>query len=518
MNIHPDSIREFLSRTRDAHDGLKRLPEARLRQELADLGFAPALRARPLLTHQTVCALLGIAYPAFAFWLDMGLGKSRLALELIRYHVQKGEMKGALILVKSDAAVITWEDQIAEWGFDLPYRLLLKGTSSKDKWTALEGFEEGVIIGSYGGVTRMLTKPGLSPKGKGKLVFDEPALKRMRGLVQCLVPDEATMLANADSLISRLFHQLRKSAPFCWQLAGIPFGRDPAMMHRQLYLIDQGETLGDTLGLFRAAFCKETKNRFGFSEYVFDRTKEQLLHKIVKHRSISYSEAECLDLPRVVQARARVHLPDEATAYYARFIAEIRKSKASFQVRKNAFIRMRQISSGYVGFTDDLTGERCEIEFAVNPKLERLLELVEQVPEDRKFVIFCEYIHSGRLICDGLTKLGIGHDWLYGGTADLRQLNERFNHDPKCRGLVIGHKVGAYSLNLQAANYVFIFEAPVSPIDDRQMRKRVARQGQTRVVFETDLLCIGTVDDRILAFHRQGQSLFDAIIKDPGIL
>lgn len=516
--INPKSVAEFLAKPRDSHDWMKELPTYVLSRKLREVGIDPRPPDQlPFSKHQKVCLLLGVSYPGFAFWLDMGLGKSRIALRLFRHFHDAGEVSGCLILAKSEAAVIAWEDEIKKWESDLPYTLLLKSMSTEQKWDALNEFEGGVIVGSYGGVTRMLCKLVENTKKKrNQLRMDPKRVRQMTKLIGCLVPDEATTLANQDSRISQLFYHLSKACRFRWELAGIPFGRDPTMLWRQLYLIDRGETLGETLGLFRAAFFKTKKNYWGGFEHTFIKEKEKQLHKILKHRSISYEEGEVKDIAKVVTKVERLFLPAEAKTYYKRFVAEIKKQRADLVERRGSFVRMRQVASGYVGFRDDETGEKAELEFATNPKLERLMELIEEVPPGRKFVIWYEYTHTARLITAMLTKAKVRHQWLYGKTTkDVRRIQDTFDRDDRDRGLLANHRVAAYSLNLQRANYEFIVEEPVSPIDARQMRKRLARTGQTRTVFRYELVMVGTADESIREFHREGKDLFEAIVRSP---
>ena len=513
--IHPDALKEFVARKRDSHDWVKNVPAADLDAELKALRVQ-IVHPTPLMIHQKACFLLGVAYPAFAFWLDLGTGKTRLALELLRYHKQQSELTGALILVRSQSALISWENQIREWKIDLPYVSLPKSMPSEEKWSKLEDFEGGLIITTFGGLTRMLSiLKAVKGKRKQKMTPSPKAIKKLAALIQAIVPDEASTLSNKASVISRLVHQLRKYVRFYYELDGMPMGRDPTALWNQLFLVDRGETLGETLGLFRAAFFDEKDNYWGGKDYKFRKAMEPELYRILKHRSITYAEEECADLPKVILKMEEVDLPQEASTYYETFVKQIRARYAGYQERKNAFIRMRQVSSGFVGFTDDETGERAEIAFAENPKLERLLELVDQVPKGRKFVIFHYFTYSGAIISKALKEAGIKHDRLWGGTKDERAVQDRFDYDDSYQGLVASTNVAAYSLNLQRGNYYFVYEAPVSPKDARQMRKRLPRQGQTRTVFGFDLCVRGTVDRRILQFHREGQSLFDAIIRNP---
>lgn len=512
--LHPKAVRNFLHRQRDNHEWVKDLSEKKLDHELQYLGFRPAWPQKPLRLHQKACFLLGVAYPSFAFWLDMGTGKTRLALELLRWWFHEGEVKVALILAPSESVIISWENQIKEWRINLPYVSLYNSPSS-EKWDTVNEFDYGIILATYPGLTRMLTvlkKP--EGKKRGKLTPKHSAIKRLAKKVDAMVLDESTKVSHKKSLAYRLCRQLAKTASIRYELAGLPFGRDPTSLWSQLYLIDKGETLGDTLGLFRAAFFDEEHNYWGGTEYTFKKSLEKELARVIRHRSISYAAEECIDLPKLVRKVEEVILPEEAKAYYDRFVKEIKASYAGYTERKNAFIRMRQVSSGFVGFVDE-DKERAEISFATNPKLDRLIELVQDMPRRCKFVIVYEFTYSGRIICEALNDAGIKHVWGWGGTKSARNFQDDFDNDDAVHGAVLNHRWGGYGLNLQRANYTFIYEAPLSVIDDQQVRRRVNRQGQTRTVFETDLVCRGTADARILEFHKQGENLMKALLKNP---
>lgn len=514
--IHPKAIKEFLKQPRDSHVWMKKLKSIELDQALDDIGFEQDHSQPELDKHQKVCILLGIGYKTFAFWLDMGLGKTRVSLEIIRYLILRGELKSALVLVFSENAIISWENEIKRWKIDLPIISLLN-SSSQSKWDELSEFEGGIILATYAGFTRMVSVRGKTKKGKGVLKLKYSLVKKLVKMtgISCVVNDESTLLGNIHSLQYRINNQLAKYAPWRFELAGRPFGRDPTMLWSQLYLLDRGETLGDTLGLFRAGFFDEKPNRWGGNDYEFKDELRPKLNKILRHRSIQYRYPK---LPKMRPILEEVKLPEEATAYYKRFVKQLKKSHAGYDERKNIFIRMRQVSSGFVGIKNDETGEKAEVRFALNPKLDRLIELVQQIPPDRKFIIFHEFKFSGRMIIKALTDAGVNHGWIRGGVKNAREMQDRLDHDKKTRGLLVNHKLGAYSLNLQSANYLFFYESPVPVIDREQAERRVRRKGQKRTIFQYDLVCRGTSDPRILQFHSQGGDLFKAVMKDPTIL
>jgi SNF2 family DNA or RNA helicase len=517
MNIHPKAIKQFLNRPRDDHSWLKSVKEKWLDEALEEVEFKPARKDPPLDKHQKVCILLGIANEQFAFWLDMGGGKTRVSLELLNYWWKRGRLKRGLIVGPSEAVLIGWEKQFREWKIKIPYVTLLN-SSSATKWESVAELDEGLILATYPGLNRMCSVLKLSGKGKRKkmrLKINQSRIKKLSKNLDAVIMDESTKLGNKKSLFYRTVVKLTKLARYRIELAGRPFGRDPTMLWSQMYILDRGETLGDTLGIFRAAFFKSKPNYWGGTDHKFKKELQKRLNEVLRHKSIEYSEEEMGTKHKVRSKIEEVMLPEENMAYYQRHLEQLKKQvgHGELHARENTFLRMRQISSGFLGVKDDLTGKKASIRFAENPKLDRLIELIEEVPEDRKFVIAHEFIYSGEMIQQALKKLKIKHGWLRGGIKDGREIQDRFDNDPEYRGLILNHKVGGYGTNLQAANYLFNFEFPVPVIDDEQLRKRLPRKGQRFTVHEYDLVARGTADMRILKWHKEGGDLFKAVIR-----
>lgn len=516
--IHPKAVKQFLKAERDDHSWMKELSEHRLDRLLDEVNFKPAKADPPLDKHQKVCIILGIAFNSFAFWLDMGLGKTRVSLELLNHWHRKGKLRTALILGPSESVLIGWENQIKEWKIKIPFITLLN-SSTQSKWDTVAELEEGLILVTYPGLARMVTKlkPTSKRNKKLKLKPNAALIKRLAKTLDAVVLDEATNIGKKN-LYYRTLVKLSKNAPYRLELAGRPFGRDPTMLWSQLYLLDRGESLSSTLGMFRAGFFEGKENYWGGKDYKFNKAKEARFNQVIRHRSIEYSEEEAGAKHKVINQVEEVILPDEATAYYQQFLKQLKRVHAGYEARKNAFIRMRQVSSGFIGVVDDETGAKAELAFAENPKLDRLLELIEAMPRKRKGVIFHEFIYSGNLIEKALKKRKIKFLRLKAGIKNAREIEHQFNNDPNLQILLTSHKLSGFGSNYQIANYCFVYEAPVPVIADEQMRKRLPRKGQKRTVHEYDLVCRGTVDGRILAFHKQGQNLFDALIRNPAAL
>ncbi|HEU5488480.1 MAG TPA: DEAD/DEAH box helicase [Candidatus Nitrosotalea sp.] len=521
MTISPRAINDFLSQKRDNHLFIKSLSTKQIDGEIERLNpkpkFWPNLRI-----HQKICFLLGLAYPQFFFQLDMGTGKSLLSLVLLSYFHQLGHKK-FLIQVPMDESIDNWIEQTTEWGFDLPViPLRHSGERKLQDW---DNLKEGVAISTYIGLatslSRLQDKKPTKNKKKVKGREWKPDLRLVewfRSTLDGVVFDESTKICHQTSLSFEIAQLVSRNCLIRYALAGRPFGKDPQDLWAQFYLIDRGETLGSTLTLFRETFFLKTRSRFGgpFSfTYKLNPKKNKTLTTICQHRSIAYAADECIELPDLVKIRKKTGLTSNSREYYDKYIQDIIDAKGNLSAVKNAFIQMRQISSGFIGFRDDDTDEKVEIEFDKNPKFDMLMDLVAEVPENEKAIIFHDFTFSGRKIHNALTKEGYKNGWLWGGTKDWKDIKYKFDNDSRFRFLVIQSKKGSYSLNLQRSNIAFFYESPVPAIDRDQAERRIYRQGQTRKVRIYDLITKNTVDELILAYHKQGGDLFKDLISNP---
>ena len=500
---------DFIARDRRDYREYKKLTDAQLEVKMLKLPVKPPIYYK--LTHlQKVCFIIGAERQRFCFFNETGTGKSLLSIALIRYFRKLGLVKHALVLIPNKINKHEWHNELVKHS-PKSSSLILEG-SSQNKWKALEQSNALFVFETYAGLTRMVCKKE-ERKGKNKLVPDPKRLAQLAKHFQALVCDESVNVGHHTSLPFRFSKKLAKTAPVMLTMTGAPFNRDPTLMWAQMFLVDDGFALGETLGLFRAIFCKETENFFsGSPEYKFDKKQQALLNDFIAHSSISYPADEG-SLPKVVEIQKYVKLPGDAGAYYERFRHELISAKGNFQETKNAFLRLRQISSGFVGYQDDETGERAKFEFPDNPKLDALLSLIQSINPEHKVVVFVDFNYTAERILKVLQEAKISAAILYGKSKNAQEVRDKFVKDPKQRVLILQNKLGV-GLNIQVSKYAIFFESPVSAIDRKQCRARVVRQHSShKTVFVYDLLMKDTVDEAILKFHVEGGDLFQAIIR-----
>lgn len=520
--ILKSAVDNFLNAPREDHRWMKSLTAEEVTDLLNDLRPRPKLWPTIDL-HQKIAFYLGVTHESFSYWIDMGGGKTLLSLELFKYWRQCDAVRRMLVFVLSDKAFLTWERQIKKFEIGVPVTAL-EG-SSKDKWRQFHKFGDGIILTTYPGAVAMCTAKVQGKQGRNKLKLQNELVDELTTGSNMLVMDESTRLGNLQSLSHQLCSRIGDQVDYRYALAGRPFGRDPTMLWAQQHIIDGGESLGETKGLFQAAFFTKEPNRFARSKYVFDFKFKKLmapeLSRLMQHRSITYEEHEYKIPGKVRRIIEPVRFGTDSQAYYIRAATELAKAKGNFKEMQNMFLKLRQITSGFLGFKNDDTGDKASIAFDTNPKLEKLIELIGGLRDDRKAVVFYDFTWSARQITDTLRNIAhVKHIWLWSGTKDARQQINRFLNDSACQVAVINNKVGAYSLDglQEVANYVFYYESPVAVIDREQGEKRVNRPGQKRQVYIYDLVVEKSVDERILDFHREGQDLMTAVRHDPQLL
>lgn len=515
--IAKSAIKAFLERPRKDSDKAKLYSSSELDSKIDELFPRPRFATKPR-KHQKVSFLFCAHYSGFLLYLDMGLGKTWVVLNAFQWRKRAGEASRMLAVVPNVSNVLGWEEQVNEHTPRLTYAGV--AGDSSDKRGAMSS-EADVLVMTYASFLRMVTSDVevVDSKGRKKIEWkiDPEKIKRVGERFQFLALDECTFIKNHLSETFKAVLALRQYIRFCYGMAGVPFGRNPADLWAQFKAVDGGETLGETLGVFRAAFFTPKRNHWsGGFDWKFDPKHESTLNRIIRHRSISYECNDCQDLPPLTRLTRTVKFDSETLAYHERLIADLQRKDSHFKA-ESSFHQMRQITAGYLGVKDP-EGERIDIQFKRNPKMDALVADLQAMPLGAKAIVFNVYTNTGELICQRLKEEKIRHVRLYGGTSNKAEVLKKFKADPNCRVLVLQAKAGAYGLNLQHATYTMYYESPVSPIDRDQGDKRSHRTGQTQHCFIIDYIVRGSVDAKIQKYLAEGKDLQEAIMRNPLLL
>lgn len=505
--IARDVLKAYRSRRFDDHRWMKELGSKDLRRELRKMRVVPDFKTEPWL-HQLVCFYLGLYFPEFLFLLDMGTGKTWILLNLLQQLLREKRVKRGLIFVPRLINMDSWMTAAAEHSNLEPW--LVSATDIDEKWDQLENPRGDFSIIDYAGMHLACSRK--VKKGKrNQLIKDESKVEKLARRYDFIGLDESHKAANAESLWFSILRHITREAKACYAATGTLFGRDIEAVWSQFYLVDRGETFGSNLGCFRETFFSAKPDPFKGQRLVFNKDTMPLLNKMIGHRSLRYEDHEVHSLPPMVHRVRKCSLEGDQQEQYLRMLERMLNAPDDPKEREAYWVRLRQITAGYVIWEDELG--KHQVELKTKAKLLELEAILDEAG-DQKLVISYEYTPGGRIIAERLTKLGISFEWLYGGTKDPIGSVRRFKSDPRCRVFLMNSDAGGTGVDgLQhVARYLIFFESPSGPTGRQQTLKRVYRSGQTLRTYVYDLVIERTVDAGILESVQEGRDLYEAVI------
>lgn len=509
--------KDFLARKLDNWDWLKRESKSDIKQTVREMEPRPRFGRLRLWTHQYVCFLLMVHLKRFMLFLDMGGGKTLITLMVLKYLKKTGHSPKAIVFVPYVITVDTWIEETEKWT-DLKCIPLVG--SAAENLDDLKNRDGDLYVMAYQSGVAMFAKKtrneGELKKGQKRVDWqlDAATVRKHTKGFNFIAMDEIHKCKNVNSMTYRMCRAISKECTWSYGLTGTPFGKNLEDLWAQFFLIDLGETLGNTLGLFRSVFFSERQGWFGGYEYHFKQKLMPVLEKVIKHRSIRYEIDEIHDMPKRINKVKVVKASDAIAEYYNKIIEAMENlsfGKVKFKELESQYMRLRQLSSGFMTLRGD-DKSKTEVQFPENPKLDAMEEIISSMPETSKAIIFHDFRFTNKIISDRLKQMKVPHARVWGGAKDSLKELRKFKKDPKCRVLVINCQAGSSSQNLQMANYVIYYEQPRSSIDRQQSERRAYRPGQKKRVFFFDLIMEGTTDESQAKSNEEGRNLLQRVL------
>lgn len=562
--ISPQAVKEYLNAELDDYDWIKECSFTDLMKEVDHLKHH--FKTTPLGAHQLTSFLLTAQLKNFFLLLDMGLGKSWITLNSIQYWINNKEIKRALVVVPNLVNIAGFAAQVEEHS-NLTCCCLI-GTEKQRTKLFYENDADVYII-NYDSLAvltaELLTKEEVdiykmskrdliafaqkknikvdedalhvdirkkvleevkeyrknsNKKEKRSRVIIEEKLKSLCDRVQCVVYDEIQNARNTKSITFKICKAISLNTTHRIGMTGTPIGRKTETVWAQFFLVDLGKTFGAHKNMFLEAFyTKKITNKFnrGIVETSLKKDALELIYKRSKNVSIRYAEDECNELPQ----RSVMVIPYQMTGDQLKEYIKVRNDVVSEHHDKNKqgdskrsktfwYSKARKIVSGFIYVKDEEDDSKNleSVDFIHNPKMELLINKIQEMPYDSKGVIFYIWKNSKTLIEQALKEADIGYINLEGDKDN----QFKFAKDKKyrvCLGQITSSSAG---LNLQAANYEFFYDLTDRPDEFSQALKRVHRTGQKKRCFIYLLLAKNSVDFKIKGFLDEGKTLHEALM------
>ena len=397
---------------------------------------------------------------------EMGLGKTMQAIIAGRLLWREG-LVDQILVVCPKQLIPNWEEEIHKWWPQASQSIMVAG--SDRQWFLRMGTPNVIVkIINYEALAREAEWLKAQTLSHGLIIIDEAQRIKSPG-------------AKQSRAVKALKGQRR------WALTGTPVENRP----------------GDLVSIFD--FVRPGLLKTDDPDYL----REQVGPYMLRRRA----EDVLPDLPPMSELDIELELSDAHMQNYRQMeeegVLELR-SKADTITVTHVFAlitKLRQICN-------------CDPDTEESAKVDRLLEDLEEVVDSgRKALIFSQFVSEEY----GLRRLGarlkeakIGVSELHGQVPPKARaaVIQDFKQNPTQSVMLLNFAVGGVGLNLQAANYVFLFDRWWNPAVEDQAIKRVHRIGQTQKVFVRRFFCKNTIEERILRKLEEKRRLFRHIIDE----
>lgn len=521
MVISRQAVKDYVAATNKLRDSdkAKRFTVKALDAKLKQLDLETTT---PLYRHQKICLLLGWMRKSYLFLLGMGSGKTLISLELYRNLVRHKKASRALVLVPGITNIEAWYEESRFHTPDLSVvGITMTGATARREAMINSG---QVVVMTYQGFSALVCDVEEikdSTKRKKRWVPNDKKLKEIASAFDVLILDECTAIKNPGSLQFRLCRKMIKWIDYRYGLTGTPFDKNPIDLWSQFFIADRGEALGQTLGLFREVFFSSKPRFWGGRDYTFLQGKRNMLARRMRHSSIRFREEECQDLPDAVGGLDAkdwmlrpVVMPRENYTYYEKLLNDLEDARGNYTLLEGVYMQLRMLASGFLAARDE-DDERVEIVFDNNPKLDALVDLIKEIPEDEKVVVCHVFRKTSKLICDRLWKERNNGDFSYVHCfGETKNKGDALREFKEANRILVGSESIAYGLNLQReCRYMIFYESPDSTITRKQTERRIRRQGSRGSrCFYYDIVVRGSIEMRILKALREGKRLLDLLM------
>ena len=429
----------------------------------------------------------------YAYFMEMGTGKTKVLIDNMSMLYDKGKIDGALIIAPK-GVVKTWYEQ--EIPSHLPKHIenvtvLWQSNINKTQQEKLETlFEiETALHILVMNVEALSTEKGV--KFASKFLNSHKVLMAI---------DESTTIKTPTAKRTKNIIGLGKNAKYRRIMTGSPVTKNPLDLYTQCEFLDPYLLDFASYYAFRNRYAEmTTMNVRGRSIQVVKEFRHlDELSDSLKSFSYRVLKKDCLDLPPKNWTKRYISLTKEQEKIYEQMkkhaLAMLNGKVTTTVTVLTQLMRLQQITCGHFVADDGTTQE------VKNNRMQELLDALEQT--EGKAIIWCHWQKDAKSIIEQIKKeYGPGSVVDYYGLTpqDERQDNIRqFQSDPKCRFLVGTPSTGGYGITLTAANTIIYYSNGYDLEKRLQSEDRAHRIGQKENVTYIDIICEDTVDEKIV--------------------
>jgi len=435
----------------------------------------------------------------FAYFMEMGTGKSKVLLDNIAMLYDKGKIDSVLIVAPKGVYKNWYDSEIPIHLVDHIDRnvVLWKSLITKEqkrKCDSLFKIDYTKLHIFIMNVEALSTKKGLD--------FAHQFLNVKRTL---FAVDESTTIKNPGAKRTKNILRLSKLGKYRRILTGSPVTKSPLDLYTQCFFLDPFLLDHASYYSFRTRYAvMRTANFNGRSVNIVVgyHNLDELAEKL-KPFSYRVLKDDCLDLPAKTFMKRVIQLTPEQKRIYqqmkAMALAEMNGKMITTVNVITQLMRLQQITCGHFKADD---GSMQEIK---NNRITELMDLLEEV--EGKAVIWAHWRHDIATIVREIEKEYPGSVMTYYGdtTVEDRQkaIKEIQNPESKVRFLVGTPQTAGYGITLTGASTMIYYSNGYDLEKRQQSEARIDRIGQEKPMTYIDILAEDTIDEKIVKALRK---------------
>ena len=461
--------------------------------------------------HQLEGLAFGISYPNVGLLYDMGTGKTRIAIDIVRYRKQANPEIQKVLTVCPISTFNGWTNQIEK--FSEYKSIVIYGTKNQRIYQIEKFKNEDITFGVINYAALPLFLNYLAEVNLSIIIYDESAR---------YIKNPFSNRSRASFNISRL-----PSVRHRLMLTGTPISNYPLDVWSQFYATDLGKTFGDSFFAFRGYFFNKTEIA-GHDKFLLKWDRAEVLKKKIFTICIRKKKEECLDLPEKIFDVMMVEMSYSLSKIYnsvkKKVIEEILEDGSTKSNPINILTKLIRLQQVTAGFLIEETGGPI-IPLKETPKLDALIEDTELIIDaEESVVIWCRFRESIRLISERLKDLNIKYIIMHGGTKDKGKAWGDFQKD-KTIPVFIGQQesggigIELFKLESKAKYQHTRFYEHVWQFDVRdQAIDRIHRIGQESICIYKDLIVKDTIDQKIFQVNLEKKMISEILIDNRSVI
>ena len=444
--------------------------------------------------HQIKALELSWDKPYYAYFMEMGTGKSKVLIDNIAMLYDAGKINGVLI-ISPKGVYKNWHDG------EIPTHLSDHIDQTSVLWQAMINQKQQKELDKLFTTGEDLHILNMNVEALSTKKGVEFAAKFLRCHRTMMAIDESTTIKNPDAKRTKHICSLGEHAAYKRILTGSPVTKSPLDLYKQCEFLKK-ELLGHTsYYTFRTRYAVMKTANFGGKSVQIVTGYQHLPELSEKLKSFSYRvlKEDCLDLPPKTFVKRLVTLTPDQKKLYLQMknlaLAQMDGKMMTTATVMTQLMRLQQITCGH--FTAD-DGTTQDVDSNRLPELMNVLEETEG-----KVVIWAHWQRDvNRIIREISKKFGENSFVDYYGLTPMGDRQSNINKfqdlNSPVRFFVGTTQTGGYGITLTAASTMVYYSNGYDLEKRQQSEARIDRIGQHYPMTYIDIYCEDTVDARIV--------------------